>query len=99
MKKETSPSQEISFTSFADCNHLGHCLCCTECQYGLHRRIYISIQSASLIGSLTLLPVILASQQAKICQKKKTDHSEHRPTAEDPDHGRYLLWHHSLPGK
>ena len=39
-EKRNSPSQKF-FTSFADCNHLGHCLCCTECQYGLHRRIYI----------------------------------------------------------
>ena len=38
-----------------------------------------------------------ASQQAKICRRKKqtTDIVQ----AEDPDHGRYLLWHHSLPSK
>ncbi len=39
-----------------------------------------------------------ASQQAKICRRKKQIH-RHRPTAEDPDHRRYLLWHHSLPCK
>ena len=51
----------------------------------------------SLIGSLTLLPVILLLSKPKSAEEKKqtTDIVQ----SEDPDHGRYLLWHHSLPGK
>ena len=51
----------------------------------------------SLIGSLTLLPVILLLSKPKSAEEKIRPQTSYQ--SEDPDHGRYLLWHHSLPGK
>ena len=50
----------------------------------------------SLIGSLTLLPVILLLNKPKSAGKKQaTDIVQ----SENPDHGWYLLWYPSLSGK
>ena len=91
-EKRIYSGQEFSFTA-SDCNYLGCCLCCPECQHGLHRRLYFQCRPQSYWCTDTPAGH-LGTWQNKSTRRKKTYSSIFRP--QNINHRRYLLWYPAL---
>lgn len=78
-EKRIYSGQEFSFTA-SDCNYLGCCLCCPECQHGLHRRLYFQCRPQSYWCTDTPAGHLGTWQNKSTRRKKRIQASSDRKT-------------------